>query len=101
MLEELRNICRINGITEEYAQEARLAAIESWIQRYVTTLTIENSLIKTNLNAEEMDFIKEHLTNQLSARILEDFSSLIVKDNKIKVIVNLFSTEYPKNKEQE
>ena len=46
-----------------------------------------------------MDFLKEHLVNQLSARILEDFSSIIVKDNKIKVIVNLFSTEYPKNKE--
>lgn len=99
MLEELRNICRIDGIKEEYAQEARLAAIENWIQRYVTTLTIENTLIKSNLDHQEMDFLKEHLVNQLSARILEDFSSIIVKDNKIKVIVNLFSTEYPKNKE--
>lgn len=99
MLEELRKIIVMEGITENDAQEARKLALEGWIKRYVSELTIENTVLKKNLRASDEEFIKYHLGYQIAEKLLEDHALVVSENNKIKVKVLILNKDFPKNKE--
>jgi hypothetical protein len=99
MLDELTTIINIEGISREDGLEARRVALNHWINKYVTELTIENSVLKKHLNASESDFLKHHLAYQIADKILEDHALVVSEGNKIKVKVLILNKDFPKNKE--
>lgn len=99
MLEELKTIIEIQGVTEQDGLEARRKALEHWIDKYVSTLTVENSIIKKRLTAEDSDFIKHYLGYQIAEKLLEDHATVITEDNKIRVKVLVLNKDFPKNKD--
>ncbi len=99
MLEELRRIISIEGTTSENGLQARRLALENWIQRHVSEVNIENSILKKHLTASDQEFIKFYLASQLAEKILEDHASVINENNKIKVKVLVLNKEFPKNKD--
>jgi hypothetical protein len=99
MLDELRTIIAIEGISQKDALEARKLALEYWIGKYVSVLEIENSIVKKHLNASEMDFLKLHQTYQLAEKIIEEHAMVSTEGNKIKVKVLVLNKDFPKNKE--
>jgi hypothetical protein len=99
MLNELRTIVAIEGITGSDALEARRLALEYWIGKYVSVLEIENSIVKKHLNASELDYLKGYQAYQLAEKLLEDHAMVTTEGNKIKVKVLVLNKDYPKNKE--
>jgi hypothetical protein len=99
MLDELRTIIAIEGITQTDALEARRLALEYWIGKYVSVLEIENSIVKKHLNASEQEFLKLHQSYQIAEKILEDHAMVSTEGNKIKVKVLILNKDFPKNKE--
>jgi hypothetical protein len=99
MLDELRTIIAIEGISQKDALEARKLALDYWIQKYVSVLEIENSVIKKHLNASEADFLKQYQAFQLAEKIIEDHAMVSTEGNKIKVKVLVLNKDFPKNKD--
>lgn len=99
MLEELKTIIAIEGITPTDGLEARKLALDYWIQKYVSELVIENSIVKKHLNASEQDYLKGYQAYQLAEKILEDHAMVSTEGNKIKVKVLVLNKEFPKNKD--
>lgn len=99
MLEELKTIIAIEGITPIDGLEARRLALDYWIQKYVSVLEIENSVVKKHLNASEQDYLKGYQAYQLAEKILEDYAMVSTEGNKIKVKVLVLNKDFPKNKD--
>lgn len=99
MLEELKTIIAIEGITSADGLQARKLALDYWIQKYVSELVIENSIVKKHLNASEQEFLKQYQAFQLAERLLEDHAMVSTEGNKIKVKVLVLNKDFPKNKE--
>lgn len=99
MINELLTICKIEGITHKHGEIARIEAMNAWISKYISTIEVENNLIKTNFTADEMDFFKTYLTNQISEQILENHATVITTHNKVKVKVLVLNKISPKNEE--
>jgi hypothetical protein len=100
MLEELRTIMAIQGITQVDGLEARKLALEYWIGKYVSELVIENSVIKKHLNASELEFLKLYQTHQLAEKIMEEHAMVSTEGNKVKVKVLVLNKDFPKNKDK-
>ena len=100
MLEELRTIIAIEGISQHDGLEARRLALDYWISKYVSVLEIENNVIKKHLNQSEKDFLAMHQSYQLAEKILEDHAMVSTDGNKIKVKVLVLNKEFPKNKDK-
>jgi hypothetical protein len=100
MLQELKTIIEIEGTTRENGLDARRLALTYWIEKYVTTLTIENSVLKKNLNSDELDFLKLYQTHQLAEKILEEHAMVSTEGNKVKVKVLVLNKDFPKNKDR-
>ena len=100
MLEELRTIIAIEGISKHDGLEARRLALDYWIGKYVSTLEIENIVVKKHLNASELDFLKLYQTHQLAEKIIEEYAMVSTDGNKIKVKVLVLNKEFPKNKDK-
>jgi len=99
MLGELTTIINIEGTTRENGLEARRLALAHWIEKYVTELTIENSVLKKHLNASEEEYLKYHMGYQIADKILENHALVVTEGNKIKVKVLILNKDFPKNKE--
>lgn len=99
MLEELRKLIAFEGVTREDGLEARKIALEAWISRYVTELTVENLVIKKHLTPTESDYMKYHLGLQVAEKIIEHHALVVSEGNKIKVKVLVLNKDFPKNKE--
>lgn len=100
MLEELRTIIAIEGVSKHDGLEARRLALDYWISKYVSVLEIENNVIKKHLNQSEKDFLAMHQSYQLAEKILEDHAMVSTEGNKIKVKVLVLNKEFPKNKDK-
>ncbi len=100
MLEELKTIIAIEGITLSDGLEARRKALDNWIGRHVSELIIENSIVKKHLNASEVDFLKCYQTNQIAEKLLEDHAMVETVGNKLRVKVLVLNKEFPKNKDK-
>jgi hypothetical protein len=100
MLQELKTIIEIEGTTRDNGLDARRLALAYWIEKYVTTLTVENNVIKKHLNARELDFLKLHQTYQLAEKILEEHAMVSTEGNKVKVKVLVLNKDFPKNKDR-
>lgn len=100
MIDELRTIMAIQGVTQSDGLEARTLALEYWIGKYVSVLEIENSVIKKHLNASELDFLKLYQTHQLAEKIIDEYAMVSTEGNKIKVKVLVLNKEFPKNKDK-
>jgi len=100
MLKELRTIIDIEGTTSTNGLEARRQALEHWIGKYVTELIVENSVLKSRLNASEIEFMKNYQAFQLAEKILEDHAMVSTEGNKVKVKVLVLNKDYPKNKDR-
>jgi hypothetical protein len=100
MLNELKTIIEIEGTTSTNGLEARRLALNYWIDKYVSVLEVENSIIKKHLNASEIDFLKLHQTYQLAEKILEEHAMVSTEGNKVKVKVLVLNKDFPKNKDR-
>lgn len=100
MLEELRTIISMEGITQLDGLNARRLALEYWIQKYVSELIVENITVKKHLNASELDYLKGYQAYQLAEKILEDHAMVSTEGNKIKVKVLVLNKDFPKNKDK-
>lgn len=99
LLNELRKIVEMEGLTRSQGKEARIKAFEEWVENAVTEITIENSVIKSNLSSDEEDFLKYYLAYQIAEKLLEDCATVISEGNNIKVKVLAMTKFFPKNKE--
>lgn len=99
MIKELEKIIAIEGITSKNGLEARKAALTHWIGKYVTTLEVENSVLKKHLNPSEADFLKGFMATQIAEKLLENHALVVSEGNKIKVKVLILNKDFPKNKE--
>lgn len=100
MLTELQTIISIQGTTQENGLEARKLALQYWIDRHVTEIVIENSVIKKHLNASELDFLKGYQAFQIADKLLEDHATVVTEGNKVIVKVLVLNKEFPKNKDK-
>lgn len=100
MIDELRTIIAMEGITQIDGLNARRLALDYWIEKYVSVLEIENSVIKKHLNASELDFLKLYQTHQLAEKIIEEYAMVSTEGNKIKVKVLVLNKDFPKNKDK-
>lgn len=99
MLEELKKIIAIEGITSKEGLEARRLALDYWIGKYVEEIEIENSIIKKRMTASDMDFVRHYLAVQVAEKVLEDYALVKNEGNKIKVKLLVLKKDYPRNKE--
>lgn len=98
-LRDLFSIVEIEGVDRDSALNARKTALKDWIDSYITHLTVENNVIKTNLDSEEEDFLKYHLGYQIAEKLVEDHATVISADNKVSVSVLVLGKVFPKNQE--
>lgn len=99
LINELRKIIEMEGTTKKAGLEARRLALEAFLQDHVQEITVENSLIKTNLTSEEEDFLKYHMGYQIAEKLIDDTAMVISSGNKIKVSVLVMGNNFPRNKE--
>lgn len=99
MISDLKKIIEIEGITREAGLEARQLALNLWIDKYVSELEVENSILKKHLTPSEQDFMKNYLSFQIAEQILENHALVVSEGNKIKVKVLVLNKDFPKNKE--
>jgi hypothetical protein len=99
VLEELKTIIAIEGVTSKDGLEARKQALNHWIGKYVEEITVENSILKKRLSASDQDFIKLHLAYQIAEKILEEHALVKTEKSKIKVKLLVLKKDFPKNKE--
>ena len=100
MLEELKHIIAIEGTNRENGLEARKAALEHWIGKYVSELVIENSVLKKHLNPSELDVLKSIQCYQIAEQLLEHHAEVITEGNKIRVKTLVLNKYFPKNKKE-
>lgn len=99
MLEQLKKIISIEGTTKKNGLDARMIALQEWIDTHVQEITVENSVIKSNLSVDEEDFLKYHLGYQIAEKLVEDVAIVISDDNKVKVSVLVLGKQFPRNVE--
>lgn len=99
MIDELQTIISIEGTTRENGLDARRIALNHWINKYITELAIENTVLKKHLNASEQEFLKYHMGYQIAEKLLENHALVVSEGNKIKVKVLVLNKDFPKNKE--
>ena len=86
-IEELRKIIQIEGLTHENGATARAKALECWISEWVTHIGMEQSVIKTNLDSEEEDFVKYYLATQMGDLLMNECIDVTNEKYKIKAEV--------------
>lgn len=99
MLEELKKIIAIEGITSKQGLEARRLALDYWIGKYVEEIEVENTVLKKRLSATENDYLKYHMGLQIAEKIIEEHALVKSEGNKIKVKLLVLKKDYPRNKE--
>lgn len=99
MLEALKAISAIEGISPSDGRRAREEALDLWINYYITDITIENMVIKNILTPSEKDFLTYHIALQIAEKMIEDHAMVSMEGNKIKVKVLVLNKDFPKNKE--
>lgn len=98
LLKELEKIIEIEGINPIDGIKARKQALKEFIDSHIQEVSVENSLIKTNLTSEEEDFLKYHIGWQIAEKIIEDSAMVVSSGNKIKVSVLVMGNSFPRNK---
>lgn len=86
-IDELRKIAQIEGIDKESGASARLKALDLWLGEWLETVSMEQSVIKTNLSSEEDDFLKYYIATQLGDKLMDDCITVSNEKHKIKAEV--------------
>lgn len=98
-LKDLRSILNVDAVDMKTLKKVQSKLIEEWINSYVEEFEVENSVIKTNLTSEEEDFLKYYLAVQVAEKLIDDHSTVISEDKKIKIKILALKKHFPKNKE--
>jgi len=92
----LYSIVCIEGIDRQSGQEARKIAIDNFLEDMFSDITISQSIVKKNLNQEDLDFINQWITYKISEHILDECSLVSIKDNSVSVRVLAVKMPVPK-----
>lgn len=98
-IKDLFSILDLPALDVNSLKVAQRILLNNWVNEYIEEFEIENSVIKTNLSSEEEDFLKYYLAHQIAEKLLDDHSTVVSSDNKIKVKVLTIKKHFPKNKD--
>lgn len=86
-LKELRDIIKIQGLSGQQGVEARMIALEGWIDEWVREAEYSQPIIKNNLTLEEEEFLKYFAAYKLGEELMEDCVDLDSTKTGLKVKV--------------
>ncbi len=70
-IKELTRIVEMEGIDRKSGKEARLIALNTWVNDWVEEVKYSQSVIKNSLTSEDQDFIKYHLASKMGDKLMD------------------------------
>lgn len=84
-LRELMSIAHIQGLTWQDGAEAREKALTNWVKEWIGEYSFGQDIIKKNLKADEMDFIKYHCATKIAEILMEESVHMNLKPNNVSI----------------
>jgi hypothetical protein len=84
-LTELMSIASIQGLTRSDGVEAREKALKQWIKDWIGEYSFNQHIIKKEIKADEMDFIKYHCATKIAEILMEESVHMNLKPNNVSI----------------
>lgn len=84
-IDQLYKIIEIEGLNRSSGILARKKALSNWIKEWIVEVSVEQSMIKTNLSLDEEDYLKYHCSKVIGEALMEDCIGVEVGSNRLKL----------------
>lgn len=84
-LRELMSIAHIQGLTWKDGADAREKALKEWVSDWIGEYSFDQNIIKKQLKADEMDFIKYHCATKIAEILMEESVHMNLKPNNVNI----------------
>ena len=87
-IDQLYKIIEIEGLDRLSGLSARKQALSNWIKEWIVEVSVEQSMIKTNLSIEEEDYLKYYCSKVIGEALMDDCIQVEVGSNKLKLNIS-------------